>query len=77
MAGYHLRDFTFAPTDDGGLEIMVRTRDSHGANIVRAIHLDEDELYEMLAACGLSADEIEEDDLEDFEALPEEEEEEF
>lgn len=61
MAGYHLRDFTFTPTNDGGVEIVVRTTDSHGAKIVRALHLEEEEMYEMLAAVGLSADEVEDD----------------
>jgi hypothetical protein len=65
MATYKLRDFTFVPTDTGGLEITVRTKDSHDATIIRALHLTEDELYELLAAIGLSAegaDEWDEDD---------------
>jgi hypothetical protein len=75
MAGYQLRDFTFTPTDDGGVEIVVRTNDSHGARIVRAIHLAEEELYEMLAAIGLSADEVE-DEL-DGDQEPDDDEDEF
>lgn len=65
MTGYHVRDFTFTPTNDDGLEIVVRTKDSHGAPIIRALHMTEEELFEMLATCGLSADEVEDDD--DFE----------
>jgi hypothetical protein len=62
MAGYHLRDFTFTPTDSGGMEITVRTKDSHDSTIIRALHLTEDELYELLAAIGLSADAVEDDE---------------
>lgn len=70
MAGYQLRDFSFAATDEGGLEIIVRSHDSHGAKIIRALHMSEEELYEMLAAVGLSADEVEEElDEEDLDEI--------
>lgn len=54
MAGYRLRGFTFTPTQHGGLVIDA---DAH------SLHLAEDELYELLAAVGLSADSVEDDDL--------------
>ena len=54
MASYRLRGFTFTPTQNGGLVIDA---DAH------SLHLAEDELYELLAAVGLSADSVE-DDLE-------------
>jgi len=52
MAGYRLRGFTFTPTEYGGLVIDATAH---------SLHLSDDELFEMLAACGLSADSVEDE----------------
>lgn len=49
MAGYRLRGFTFTPTGHGGLVIDATAH---------SLHLSDEELFEMLAACGLSADSV-------------------
>jgi hypothetical protein len=51
MARYRLRGFTFTPTEQGGLVIDAEQH---------SLHLGEDELFELLAAIGLSADQVEE-----------------
>lgn len=56
MAGYRLRGFTFTPTEYGGLVIDATAH---------SLHLNEEELFEMLAACGLSADSVEDDNLDE------------
>jgi hypothetical protein len=55
MASYKLRGFTFTPSEGGGLVIDA---DAH------SLHLAEDELFELLAAVGLSADSVEEEEVE-------------
>jgi len=58
MARYYLKDFVFSPTESGGLEIFVGPEAKH------TLHMSEEELFEMLAAVGLSADSAEGDDEE-------------
>jgi hypothetical protein len=57
MAGYRLRGFTFTPTEYGGLVIDATAH---------SLHLSDDELFEMLAVCGLSADSVEAEPLLDL-----------
>lgn len=62
MARYRLRGFTFTPTEQGGLVIDAEQH---------SLHLGEDELFELLAAIGLSADQVEEiDATDDVDLLP-------
>lgn len=50
MARYVLDDYIFSPTETGGLEIFV------GPNAPHALHMSEEELFEMLSTVGLTAD---------------------
>lgn len=67
MAGYRLRGFTFTPTEHGGLVIDATAH---------SLHLTDEELFEMLAVCGLSADSVEEEPLVDLDEVDPEVEEE-
>ncbi len=66
MPRYRLRGFTFTPTESGGLVIDAEQH---------SLHLNDEELFEMLAACGLSADSVE-DEVEALEDVEEPEQEE-
>ena len=60
MARYRLRGFTFTPTEQGGLVIDAEQH---------SLHLGEEELFELLAAIGLSADQVEDDTADDITAI--------
>jgi hypothetical protein len=62
--GYFVRGFGFANGHDGGLDIVVRGTDSSHSPIIRKLHMTDEELYEMLALLGISAEDVDVDDSE-------------
>jgi hypothetical protein len=68
--GFFLRGFGFATHEGGGIDVVVRATDSPHSPIIRRLHMSEEELYEMLALLGISAETVDEgetlDELADF-----------
>jgi len=62
--GFFVRGFGFTGRD-GGLDIVVRGTDSAHSPIIRKLHMTEDELYEMLALLGISAETVDDEDVMD------------
>ncbi len=61
--GFQVKGFEFRSTESGGLEIVVRAGENHHSPVVRSLHLSEEELFEMLAFLGLSADGVDEEEV--------------
>jgi hypothetical protein len=59
--GFFVRGFGFTGRPEGGIDIVVRATDSSHSPITRRLHMSEEELYEMLALLGISADEVPDD----------------
>jgi len=69
--GFFVRGFGFTGRAEGGIDIVVRATDSSHSPITRRLHMSEEELYEMLALLGISADEVDgtlEVDTEEYDA---------
>lgn len=72
--GFFVRGFGFSGTESGGLDIVVRGTDSSHSPVIRKLHMTEDELYEMLALLGISAEVLEPDnDALDLDVEPDDE----
>jgi len=56
--GFFVRGFGFTSRPEGGIDIVVRATDSSHSPITRRLHMSEEELYEMLALLGISADDV-------------------
>lgn len=59
--GYFVRGFSFTNGHEGGLDIVVRGTDSSHSPIIRKLHMTDEELYEMLALLGISAEDVEDE----------------
>ncbi len=67
MASFRLKNFTFTPDDEGGVDIT-----AHAGTHIARLHVTEEELFELLGFLGLSADEVEKDpfDVDDRDMIP-------
>jgi len=52
-----IKNFTFSRGPSGGLDIIVRQDGAENAQVISSLHTNEDDLYALLAALDLAADE--------------------